>query len=124
MGFFSNFFGRTSRVARGQINKGMDAIEDATFEATVKETVRDMKNELNNVVRSSAAAMSNYNRLEAEYQKYGRQSNEWQERAKKALEAGNEDLAKKALAKKSEGDRQVQFLPGLRRFRRGNQQPP
>ena len=74
MGFFSDIFSRTGRVARGQANKGIGAIEDATFEATVRQTIADMKNELNNVVRSSAMAMSNYNRLDAEYQKYVRQS--------------------------------------------------
>ncbi len=52
-------------------------------------------------------AMSNYNRLDAEYQKYVRQSQEWKDRAGQALDAGNEDLAKKALAKKAECDRQV-----------------
>ena len=51
--------------------------------------------------------MSNYNRLDAEYQKYVRQSQEWKDRAGQALDAGNEDLAKKALAKKAESDRQV-----------------
>ena len=94
-------------VARGQANKGMDVIEDATFEATVKQTVLNMKTELNNVVRASAVAMSNYNRLDAEYQKYARQSQEWKDRAGVALDAGNEDLAKKALAKKAESDKQV-----------------
>src|SRR3954447_8786789 len=107
MGFFSDIFNRAGRVARGQANQGMGAIEDATFEATVRQTVADMKTELNNVVRSSAMAMSNYNRLDAEYQKYVRQSQEWKDRAGLALDAGNEDLAKKALAKKTECDRQV-----------------
>jgi len=69
--------------------------------------VADMRNELNNVVRASAVAMSNYNRLDAEYQKYVRQSQDWKDRAGQALDAGNEDLAKKALAKKAECDRQV-----------------
>jgi phage shock protein A len=100
-------FGRFGRVARGQANSGMDAIEDATFETTVKQTVADMKTELNRVVQASAVAMSNYNRLDAEYQKYVRQSQEWKDRAGVALDAGNEDLAKKALAKKSESDKQV-----------------
>jgi phage shock protein A len=95
------------RVARGEANQGVDALEDATFEATVKQTVADMKNELNNVVRASASAMSNYNTLDAEYQKYVRQSQEWKDRANMALDAGNEDLAKKALAKKAESDQQV-----------------
>ena len=107
MAFLSDIFNRAGRVARGQANEGMDAIEDATFEATVKQTVADMKTELNNVVRASAVAMSNYNRLDAEYQKYVRQSQEWKDRAGMALDAGNEDLAKKALAKKAECDKQV-----------------
>ena len=97
MAFLSDIFGRVGRVARGQANAGVDAMEDATFEATVRQTVADMKTELNNVVRASAMAMSNYNTLQAEYDKYVRQSQEWKDRAGMALDAGNEDLAKKAL---------------------------
>ncbi len=110
MGFFSDIFNRAGRVARGQANQGMSTIEDATFETTIRQTVADMKTELNKVVQSSAMAMSNYNRLDAEYQKYVRQSQEWKNRANLALDAGNEDLAKKALAKKAESDKQVASL--------------
>src|ERR1700690_3510688 len=107
MAFLSDLFGRMGRIARGEANQGVGAIEDATFEATVNQTVSDMKNDLNNVVRASAVAMSNYNRLDAEFQKYVRQSQEWKDRAGQALDAGNEDLARKALAKKAESDKQV-----------------
>jgi phage shock protein A len=110
MAFLSDIFSRVGRVARGQANAGVDVLEDATFEATVKQTVADMKSELNKVVQASAAAMSNYNRLDAEYQKYVRQSQEWKDRANMALDANNEDLAKKALAKKAESDKQVAAL--------------
>lgn len=110
MAFLNDMFGRLGRVARGQANQGVDAVEDATFEATVRQTVADMKTELNNVVRASAMAMSNYNSLDAEYQKYVRQSQEWKDRAGQALDAGNEDLAKKALAKKAECDQQVNSM--------------
>src|SRR3954447_26785266 len=110
MAFLGDIFGRLGRVARGQANAGVDVIEDATFEATVRQTVADMKAELNKVVRASAMAMSNYNSLEAEYQKYLRQSDEWKQRAGMALDAGNEDLAKKALAKKAECDTQVNSM--------------
>lgn len=107
MGFFADFFSRLGRIARGEANSGVGAMEDATFEATVNQTVADMKNELNNVVRASATAMSNYNRLDAENQKYVRQAQEWKDRAGLALDAGNEDLARKALAKKAECDKQI-----------------
>src|SRR5580658_6767716 len=107
MAFLSDVFGRMGRVARGEANAGVDALEDATFETTVRQTVADMRTELNKVVNASAMAMSNYNRLDAEYQKYVRQSQEWKDRAGVALDAGNEDLARKALAKKAECDQQV-----------------
>ena len=85
MGFFSDMFNRAGRVARGQANQSMSVIEDATFEATVNQTVADMKTELNNVVRASAMAMSNYNQLDSEYQKYVKQAQEWKARAGQAL---------------------------------------
>ena len=110
MGFLSDMFNRAGRVARGRASEAMTAVEDANFEATVRQTVADMKEELVKAVRASAVAMSNYNRLEAEYQKYVQQAQEWKARASKALDAGNEDLARKALAKKGESDRQVASL--------------
>src|ERR1700722_10293055 len=106
MPFLSDIFGRVGRVARGSANQGVNALEDAHFESTVRQTVADMRAELNKVINASAMAMSNYNRLDAEYQKYVRQSQEWKDRAGLALDAGKEDLAKQALAKKSECDQQ------------------
>jgi len=110
MAFLHDIFGRMGRVARGEANAGVDALEDATFETTVRQTVADMRTELNKVVNASAMAMSNYNRLDAEYQKYARQSQEWKDRANVALDAGNEDLARKALAKKAECDQQANSM--------------
>lgn len=110
MGFFSDMFHRTGRVARGEANRGVSALENATFESTVRQTVADLKKELNNVVGASAQAMSNYNRLDAEYQKYVRQSQEWKNRASLALDSGNEDLARKALVKKGDCDKQIASL--------------
>ena len=110
MAFFSEIFSRAGRVTRGQVNAGMSSIEDAHFETTVRQTIADMKAELNTVVQSSAMAMSNYNQLDAEYQKYVRQSKDWKDRAGLALDAGNEELARKALAKKAESDKQVTSL--------------
>ncbi len=110
MGFFSDIFSRGGRVARGQANRGLDNIEDATFEATVKQTVRDMRTDLGKTINASAEAMANHNRLEAEYAKYAQQSQEWLARANQALDANNEDLAKKALAKKAESDQQVNSM--------------
>jgi phage shock protein A len=123
MGFFKDLFSRSGRVARGQVNAGMDSIEDSTFESTVKQTVRDMRGELVKTINASAMAMSNHNRLEAEYVKYTRQSEEWVARANQALDAGNEELARKALAKKAESDEQVRSMqPGVEAARNASEQ--
>jgi phage shock protein A len=123
MGFLKDIFGRGGRVVRGQVNQGLDSVEDATFEATVKQTVRDMREELTKTVNASAMAMSNHNRLEAEYMKYVRQSEDWFARANQALDAGNEELAKKALAKKSECDQQISVMkPGIDSARNASEQ--
>jgi phage shock protein A len=123
MGFFRDFFGRSGRVARGQVNKGMESIEDATFEATVKQTVRDMRTELTKTIKASASAMANHNRLEAEFMKYVRGSQEWLGRANQALDAGNEELARKALARKAETDEQIRSMqPGVESARNASEQ--
>ena len=123
MSFLTDFFSRGGRVARGQMNKGMDQVEDATFESTVKQTVRDMRAELAKTINASAMAMSNHNRLESEYVKYVRQSEEWVARANQALDAGQEELARKALQKKSESDEQVRSMqPGVEAARNASEQ--
>jgi len=107
MGFRPDIFSRSGRVARGQVNKGMGQIEDATFESTVRQAGVDIRTELAKPIGASAEAMANHNRLEAEYAKYAQQSQDWLGRANQALDAGNEELAKKALAKKAESDQQL-----------------
>jgi phage shock protein A len=69
-----------------------------------------MRAELAKTINASATAMANHNRLEAEYMKYVRQSEEWFARANQALDSGNDDLARKALAKKAECDEQTRSM--------------
>ena len=106
MGILNRLF----RVSKGKLNEGVDILEDATFESTLQQGIRDMEAELHKVIRSSADAMSNCNRLEVEYNKFVEQSKDWEDKAKKALKAGDEDLARKALAKKTECDQQATSL--------------
>lgn len=111
MGFFSRLW----RLIRGKANDGAEFLEDRNFETVVRQSVRDLETELNRVVKASAEAMSNFNRLEADYKKNERQSEEWKEKAKVALAAGNEELARKALEKKAEFDAlMVKAAPTLR----------
>ncbi len=103
-------FGRLRRIVKGKANAAVDAAEEATFETTLKQSIRDMKTDCNRVIKASADAMSNSNRLEADYNKHVAQAEDWKKKAQKALAAGNEELAKKALVKKAECDQQAASL--------------
>ncbi|MBX3466390.1 MAG: PspA/IM30 family protein [Planctomycetes bacterium] len=109
MGVF-DWFSRGGRVARGKANAVMDSIEDATFETTLKQTIADMKGDLRKLVNASADAMANGTRLQRQYDKLIGQSDEWKGKAKAALQGGREDLAKRALAKRAEFDRDAATL--------------
>lgn len=109
MGVF-DWFSRGGRVARGKANAAMDAIEDATFETTLKQTIHDMKEDLRKLVNASADAMANGTRLQRQHDKLLGQSGEWKDKARLALQSNREDLAKKALAKKTEFDKEAGSL--------------
>jgi phage shock protein A len=109
MGVF-DWFSRGGRVAAGKANAAMDALEDATFETTLKQTIIDMKSDLRKLVNASADAMANGTRLQRQHDKLLGQSNEWKDKARTALQANREDLAKKALAKKTEFDKEAASL--------------
>lgn len=109
MGIF-DWFSRGGRVAAGKANAVMDAIEDATFETTLKQTIVDMKADLRKLVNASADAMANGTRLQRQYDKLMGEADAWKSRAKQALVGGREDLAKRALAKRAEFEREAQAL--------------
>ena len=104
------FFGRIANIFKGKANEALEAAEDATFETTLKQNVREMKKERDSLVRSVAEAMSNTNKLEAQYNVAKRQAEEWKEKAKLALEKDNEELARAALGKKQEYEQQAASL--------------
>lgn len=109
MGIF-DWFSRGGRVAAGKANAVMDAIEDATFETTLKQTIVDMKADLRKLVNASADAMANGTRLQRQYDKLMGEADAWKGKAKQALQGGREDLAKRALAKRAEFERDAQTL--------------
>ncbi|MEM7165295.1 MAG: PspA/IM30 family protein [Planctomycetota bacterium] len=111
MGFFSDLFGR---MFRGKDAKQPEVMDDAAFEASIQQSVTKMKAELNSVVRASADAISHSNRLEADYRHYQRVCEDWQGRAKLALENEDDDLARRALVKKNEAKARLDTLqPGV-----------
>lgn len=122
MGFLSSLFGRTSRIARAEAQRGIDALDDASFEASVRKAVRDMRAQLNEVVRASADAMSTHNRLEAEFRHHRSEADQWRDRARQALGSGDESFARKALAKQQECETRLEALsPSLESARQASE---
>lgn len=98
-------FDRIVDVIKSNVNDMVDKAEDP--EKMIKLMVVEMQESLTKATSGLAQAMGNRNRLEKKYQQAQKLSENWQEKAKAALQAGNEELAKKALQKKAMVDQEL-----------------
>jgi phage shock protein A len=98
-------FGRFVDVIKSNVNDLVDRAEDP--EKMVKLMVQEMQEAVMKATSSLAQAKANRNRLENKYKMFQTKSEDWQNKAKAALQAGNENLAREALAKKASMDQQA-----------------
>ncbi|MDX1902761.1 MAG: PspA/IM30 family protein [Thermonemataceae bacterium] len=98
-------FGRIADIFKANVNDLLDKAEDP--EKMIKQMVLEMQESITKATSGLAQAMAQEKKLQREYEKFVNASNEWKNKATVALQAGNEDLARKALAKKAEADQQV-----------------
>lgn len=94
-----SFFKRIGDIFRSNVNDALDKAEDP--EKMIKMMVVDMKESINKSTAALAQAMAHTKQMEAKMNFHKTQSEDWQNKAMTALKAGNEDLAKKALEKKT-----------------------
>ena len=73
-------------------------------EKMVKQIIIDMEEQLRDATAGYATAMGGVNQVRKQMEQAQAQSKEWERKAKMALSAGNEELAKQALVKKSDAD--------------------
>jgi len=71
----------------------------------LKQAIREMEVSIEDSKRSVAKAMASEKMLGKELLENHRQADEWQRRAEQAVESGNDDLARKALARKQEHEK-------------------
>lgn len=95
-------FGRIGDIFKSNVNGALDSWEDP--EKMIKQMVIDMEKEIVKAVSSLATAMAQEKKMEREYTKHSQASTNWEKKATQALQAGNEDLARQALTKKTEAD--------------------
>jgi phage shock protein A len=93
-----NLLDRISRLIRANLNDLLRRAEDP--EKIIEQAVLDMKEALKEARKQVAAAMAEAKRLEREVESHLKEAALWEEKAKEALKAGREDLAKEALRRR------------------------
>lgn len=98
MGIFS----RLAQLIKSNLNDLISKSEDP--EKMLNQVVLDMSSQLTEAKKQVAASIADEKRLAKQCEQEIANSGEWERRAMMALRAGNEDLAKEALARKKEHD--------------------
>jgi phage shock protein A len=98
MGIFS----RLAKLIQSNLNDLISRSEDP--EKMLNQVVLDMNNQLVEAKKQVAASIADEKRLAKQLEAEIATSQEWERRAMMAVRAGNEDLAKEALARKREHD--------------------
>ena len=101
-------FKRISDIISANLNELTEQFEEP--EKMLKQAVREMEESIAEVTGQTAKAMANEKTLARELERNRAQSGQWRERAEKAVEAGDDDLARKALARKNENEKVVEAL--------------
>lgn len=101
-------FKRISDIVSANMNDLTEQFEDP--EKMLKQATREMEDSIAEVTQQTAKAMANEKTLARELERNKSQREQWQERAVKAVDAGDDDLARKALARKNEHEKIVAAL--------------
>ncbi len=102
MGIFS----RLATLIKSNLNDLISKSEDP--EKMLNQIVLDMNTQLVEAKKQVASSIADEKRLAKQYEQEAANAAEWERRAMMALRAGNEELAKEALARKKEHDQLAQ----------------
>jgi phage shock protein A len=101
-------FKRISDIISANLNEWTEQFEDP--EKMLKQAIREMEESIGDVTGQTAKAMANEKTVTRELERNRVQSEQWRQRATQAVEAGDDDLARKALARKNEHQQLVAAL--------------
>lgn len=93
---------RMSRLVRANVNEIIDRAEDP--EKMIDQIIRDMQTNITDARRQVAAMIAQEKELDADLRESGQLSDEWGAKAKRAVDAGKDDLAREALRRKRDSD--------------------
>ncbi len=92
-------FARMADILRSNLNEALDRAEDP--EKLIRQMVREMEEAVNKATASVGTAVANQKRLERQHDERTAQCEEWQRRAERAVEANEDDLARRALERRA-----------------------
>ena len=95
-------FSRLAQLIKSNLNDLISRSEDP--EKMLNQIVLDMNNQLVEAKKQVASSIADEKRLSKQHEQETANGAEWERRAMMALRAGNEELAKEALARKREHD--------------------
>lgn len=101
-------FKRISDIISANLSELTEGFEEP--ELMLKQAVREMEETIAEVTSQTAKAMANATTLSRELERNRNLHEQWQGRAEKAVEEGNDELARKALARKNEHEKLVAAL--------------
>jgi phage shock protein A len=101
-----SIFSRVRDLLSANINAMLDSAEDP--EKMAEEYLRQLNNELYEAKTSVASAMADATKLNTKEAQYTAETEQWSNKAEAALRAGNEELAKAALARKVQASKLAQ----------------
>ncbi|NJR62517.1 MAG: PspA/IM30 family protein [Cyanobacteria bacterium CRU_2_1] len=91
-------FDRVSRVVRSNLNAAVSAAEDP--EKILEQAIIDMQEDLVQLRQAVATAIASQKRVQQQHNQAQSESNSWEQRARLALQKGDENLAREALNRK------------------------
>jgi phage shock protein A len=97
---------RMQRLIRANVNDLIDRAEDP--EKMIDQILRDMESNITTARSQVAAMIAQEKELEADLSETRQLANEWAEKAKRAVGAGKDDLAREALRRKRDNEENVQ----------------
>lgn len=98
-------FERLGDLLKANVNDMLDKAEDP--EKMVKQIIIDMEAQVNEATQGLGAAMGSEKQALKQLESAKASSADWNNKAKLALQSGNEELAKKALAQKASVDQNI-----------------
>lgn len=93
-------FRRIGDILSANLNELVDSCENP--EVMLKQAIREMEQSIESATQETAKVLANSKRLAKELKQNESEASRWQQEAEKAIDAGDDDLARRSLVRKQE----------------------